>query len=461
MWRYLRLHAFDTDTETGRAAERYRRAAWGAAGNVAARVMSMLAMVLAIHLFAPVLGPERFGVWAIFAGLAATLSFLDLGIGNALVNKVAQAEAAANRTLLGSTVAAGIGWLAVAGVLSSAALAALAMMIPWGSLLKLSGPALSAEARSTALVFALIFGVHMLSSGALKVLNGQQRSHEAHAASAIGTVLTIAALWLNSDRQMTVPELLSITFGVQTLGGLAVIGLLWHRGLLRFGRMRAGMRVHAKTLARTGSLFLLLQVGTMIGWGLDAVLLGATAGASAVAALAVTQRLFQFASQPVAVVNAPLWAAYADAMAAGDKAFIRKTLFRAMIASVALGATLAILLLTTGSWLIERWTQSSIDVAYSLLLVAALWVTIECGGVALATYLNGTGVLREQVVVVVAFCVVALPLKIWASTHFGATGLISATIAAYVLVPVGCYATIFRKRILAPIMHTAARPPPL
>jgi O-antigen/teichoic acid export membrane protein len=215
--------------------------------------------------------------------------------------------------------------------------------------------------------------------------------------------------------------------------------------------MGTAMRQHGFALARTGSLFLLLQIGTLVGWGLDPVLLGTTAGATAVAAFAVTQRLFQFASQPVAVINAPLWAAYADAVATGDRAFVRKTAVRATAVSVSLAAAVALPLALGGHWLIERWTQSSIDVPGALLAIAAVWALLECWGIAFGTYLNGAGIVREQVIVVTVFCTIALPAKVWAAQTFGATGMVTATTLVYLTIVVGLYATVFRARVMAPI----------
>lgn len=73
---------FPSDTEEGRAAERYRRASWTMLAHATSSAASMLAMVLSVSWTVPYLGPERFGAWMTIASLAAVLSFLDLGVGN-------------------------------------------------------------------------------------------------------------------------------------------------------------------------------------------------------------------------------------------------------------------------------------------------------------------------------------------------------------------------------------------
>ena len=450
-WQYVRLTPFDTSTTEGRAAERYRAATLGALANVASRIASMLALVLAIYLATPVLGPERFGIWAMFAALAAALSFLDLGVGNALINRVAHAQAGSEAELLRSLVTAGVGWLCVVGLASAVLLLTLNLLVPWGRVLHLSSPQIEAEARFAGYAFASIFGMHLLSSGALKILIGQQKSYESHLLAMAGALMALLVLWLTTDSNTTVAALLLKTFGAPTLIGLSALALLKARGLIDLPSIRRHMSTHGPSLLRTGSLFLVLQIATMAGWGLDALILGAVAGATAVAAFAITQRLFQFASQPIAVFLTPLWAAYADAVAKQDGNFVRTTLAKSMAASAVASVALTLPLALLGPYLVEYWTRGTVQVATSLLVAMAFWTVLEIVGTAFATYLNGAGIVRQQVVVSMIFCCIALPLKLVATQYFGATGIVTATSLIYVLVVVGLYATVFRKSVLEPL----------
>lgn len=449
--RYLRLEPFDVSTAEGRAAERYRRAALAATASFCTRLAGMLLMVLTVYVAAPYLGPTRFGLWATFASLAAMLSFLDLGVGNALVNRVSQAAASGDLSDMRRAVAGGLGWLTVIGTAMAIVLASAANLIPWGGLLNLSDPAIAEEARNTALAFSGVFGVHLVSSGALKILAGQQRSHEAHAVSGVGTLLACAAVLWAAYEQADVTRLLLAGFGVQAAAGLLVLPLLWFRGLLNGADLLADMHKERGWLFRAGSLFLLLQIGTMIGWGSDALLLASFVGPAEVAIFVVAQRLFQFAAQPFAIINAPLWAAYADARARSDRPFIRKTLMRSILVSGFGSLLVAAVICLTAPWIVPYWTRGAIEVPMTLIFLAAIWTVFEACGNAFSTYLNGAGIVREQVVVVMAFCAVALPMKVLAATYAGAPGLVFATIIAYGLAVVLPYATVFRQRVLEPL----------
>lgn len=452
--RYLRLKSFGFETEEQRSAERYRRAALGSAATIVSRATAMLQMVLTFHWAAPMLGHERFGIWATFASLVAMLSFLDLGVGNALINRVAHAKANNDSSEMISVIVGGISWLVVVGVTAICLLTFVAWFVPWQRLFKLVDVASSGEAKSAAMVFGVLFGFNLVASGLLRVLVGLQRSYEAQLIATAGSIFASVAIWVAIHWKASVGTLLCAGFGVQcAITIIFGLPMLRTKGHMSLKFIASNMRIQRAILFRTGSLFLALQIGTMIGWGSDAFMVATIGGASAVAIFAVAQRLFQFASQPVAVVNGSLWAAYADANIRSDRRFIQITVIRSLRFSLAIAGSMAVLLMLMGPSIIPYWTKNSINVPRSLLVAYAVWTIIEAAGAVLGTYLNGVGIVRQQVIVVFCFCLVALPLKIFAMTHYGPTGLMVATTVAYLLTVGGLYSTVFRNNIIAPMRH--------
>jgi O-antigen/teichoic acid export membrane protein len=300
-------------------------------------------------------------------------------------------------------------------------------------------------------VFAVLFGINLWSSGLLRILAGQQRLFEANLLSAGAAGLACLTLWWASSVQAGVPWLLAATLGVQTLAGLAAGVLLSRRRQLVLAEASSAFRAERPHLLGTGALFLLLQVGTMLGWGSDSVLLALLRGSGEVAAFAVAMRLFQFASQPFAMLNAPLWASYADAQARGDARFVRLTLKRSFLVSLIGASVLCVGLWIVGPKVIAVWTQGAITIAPAVLALFAVWTILEVVGNAFAAYLNGCGIVREQVAVMLLFCLLVLPLKVWLGSTYGSAGLLLAAITAYLIVIVGLYGFVFRSRVLAPV----------
>ena len=451
----VRLRAPLVATPEARARERYRLALWATLTSVGSRGFGMLLLLLGVRLTVGYLGSARFGIWATFASMVAMLSLLDLGVGNALVNRVALAAADNRPDEQRRVISGGAMLLVLLGFASAAVLAALAAVLPWEHFFKLSDPTIAREARQAGVVFAVLFGVNLAGSGMLRVLAGQQRSFEANLLSACATAIACLALWLAASAQANVALLLAATFGVQSLAGLGAGCLLIWRNQIVICNAASALKIERKHLLSTGGLFVLLQLGTMVGWGSDSVLLALMRGSSEVATYAVVLRLFQFASQPFAMINAPLWAAYADACARGDKEFVRLTFKRSFLISSGGGALLCVSLWLTGPWLVSLWTRGTIVVAPEIFAYFAVWTILDLTGNAFGVYLNGCGIVREQVVVVVLFCALVLPLKLWFGSRFGIPGLLGGAIGTYLVVIVGLYGFVFRTRVLAPLRNFA------
>ncbi|MDD2883274.1 MAG: oligosaccharide flippase family protein [Rhodoferax sp.] len=445
--RYLRFSAFDVSTEDGRASERYRLAAWAILANVASKAAAMAVMVLSVSLTIPYLGAQRFGIWMTIASFAGMLTFLGLGVGNALTNHVASRSAKSDADLLRRAVSGGLGLLFLIGLAVGAALWLLAAWLPWAKLIKVDDALLLLEAQAAAKLFALLFGLNLFTTGIQSVFAGLQRSFEVYLVSALGSVASLGVLWWAAQVQAGLPVLLAATLGIQSLSLLLLLGLLVRRKLFALGKITWAVRQETSGLIRIGGLFFVLQVGTMIGWGADALIISSALGPAAVAVYSIAQRLFQFVSQPLAMMNSPLWGAYAEAHSKGDVAFIRRTFKASMWLTLGGALSGATILFFSSEWLLHYWTGGKVLVPGLLLGLVALWTVLECCGVAFAMFLNGVQVVKQQVIVVSVFCILVLPLKIWGVSSLGLIAIPLVTMLVYASTHIYFYGFVFYSKI--------------
>ncbi|MEO8121555.1 MAG: oligosaccharide flippase family protein [Rhodoferax sp.] len=445
--RYLRFHPFDASTEEGRASERYRLAAWAILANVASKGTAMAVMVLSVSLTIPYLGTQRFGIWMTVASFAAMLSFLGLGVGNALTNHVAGRAAQRDPALLRQAISGGLGFLLMIGVAVGAGLYLLASALPWARLIKVDDAALLLEAQDAARLFAVLFGINLFTTGIQSVFAGLQRTFEVYLAATLGSLVSLGALFFAAQAQAGIPTLLAATLGIQSLSTLLLLGLLLRRDLFSLNEIRLAVKQETSGLIRIGGLFFVLQVGTMIGWGADALIISSALGPAQVAIYSIAQRLFQFVTQPLAMVNMPLWGAYADAHAKGDLSFIRRTLRASMLLTLG-GSLLGVgILFFSSEWVLHYWTHGNVLVPTPLIGLVALWTVLECCGAAFAMFLNGVQVVKQQVIVVAVFCVLVLPLKIVGIDRIGLIAIPLAAVAVYALTHVYFYGFVFFPKI--------------
>jgi O-antigen/teichoic acid export membrane protein len=443
--RYIRLNPFDNQTEQGRTDERYRVAAISILANVLSRLFAIFLTILGVSLTLPYLGPERFGIWMTIASFAAILTFLDLGVGNALTNHVAQRAALGDASILRRTISGGLGFLAVIGLCMGVVLWLLATNLPWEKIIKITDKNLITELRATAKSFAVLFGLNIISSGVVRVYVGLQQAFKAHLVTALVTFFACIAIWYAAEEEQGIVVLLTIVLGAQTLSGIILLYILAIEKLIEFKEFLPGIINESRHLLKTGGLFFILQIGTMIGWGADSLIIANTLGAAHVAIFSVVQRLFQFSTQPLSIINAPLWPAYADAHARGEKTFIRNTLHRSMLITFYSSAGGAIILLLFHPWFVEKWTHGMIVAPFGFVAFYAVWSILDACGNAFSMFLNGTNVVKIQVIAVIGFILLSLPIKLSLINHIGLMSIPGATAVSYLIAVVGIYVFFYKK----------------
>lgn len=445
--RHLRIQPFPADTEEGRAAERYRRASWTMLAHVVSSAASMLVMVLSVSWTVPYLGAERFGAWMTIASLAAVLSFLDLGVGNGLTNRIARAASEPGDIGLSQAVSGGLGVLASLAFALLLLLGVAAWLLPWQVLIKTTSNALVDEIRITVFVFAGLFAASIFTNGVLRVYHGLQRGFEVFAISVPCTFVGLLLLYFATRYHVGMPVLLVCSMVGGMLPGIWLWIQLSRKGLFRIAGWVHSTRIEKPKLLRVSLLFFLLQIGTAFGWGMDSLIISSTMGASAVAAFTLVQRMYLIAAQPMHILNSPLWPAYADADARNDRAFIRKTLASAVQMTFAYTAMAVMVLAWVSAPVLRYWTDGQVAPSDSLVYAIGAW-TITAGiANCFAMFLNGMGILRPQAVAVLMIVAVGVPLKFLVVRTVGIDAMVYIFTAFFVITHCTLYGILYRSQI--------------
>lgn len=443
---YLRLSSFDLSSEEGRNSERYRKAVLSGVANALSRALGLMLMIISVSLTMPYLGVERFGIWMTISSLVAVLSFLDLGIGNALTNRVAQ-TAIRSQYELQEVITGGLAILTLLSIGIGGALLIIAANTPWETLLKVSDPSLFPEIKAAGICFSILFAISIFSVGCQKIFLGLQQAYISHIFSAIGCIIGGILCWIAARNQASITWLLMAVLGSQVAINSLLFFILVYRGQFKAQHLFKCIRQESHYLFHIGLLFFLLQIGTMVGWGADSLIISSTIGVAEVAVFAIVQRLFQFSIQPFAIMNAPLWAAYADAEVRGEKRFIRNTLKKSLLLTFIGTSAIVVFMILFYTPIIQVWTHGNIVAPLLLVILCGIWAIFEACGSAFAMFLNGTGVVRQQVIAVTLFILIVLPLKLSLVHSIGIIAIPLATIVAYIFANTCVYGMLCIKDI--------------
>ncbi len=418
-----------------------------AATSYVGRFGSGIVLLITIPLAKQHLTPELFGVWMMLSSLLAFFAFVDLGVGNGVLNRVTSARANGRDDEFAHAVAGGYLCTGLVGLIIAAAW--FVWRVAAAEPTSIAG-ALTPASRDAALAalqaFALLLALNVPAVLIQKIQLGSQQGHwigVSQLFASVATLILVPATLLNDGPLWM---LVVSSFGMQVL--VNVVNSVWW--LVRNGvpAQLAVHGIHRGTLAAllaSGAMFFVLQLAAAFAFQSDAIVLTHVLGPAAYGDFSAVQRLFLFVSALLSTGLMGLWPAFGDAMSRGDSAWARRMLFRALrIAGVVAALSTCALVLCLG-FLTAHWLHMKAAPPLALALALATWTTIDAMGGVAGTFMNASNVLRAQIVFALAMASLAFAGKWWLSPHLGATGAVLATIGAYCLVSVPGQIFIFSR----------------
>lgn len=446
--RWFSLTPIDPSTPEGRAQERHRRVALTAAAAALAKILSVSTALISVPLTLHYLGVERFGMWMTISSLIAMLAFADFGIANGVLSAVARAQGRDDHADLQRVVSSGFFMLAAIALGLLAIFAAAYAHVPWHAVFNVQGELARAEAGPALAVFVSCFACAIPLTVVQRVQMGLQQGFLASLWQCVGSLCALGGVLLAIHLQGGLHWLVLAFAGAPLLAALL-------NSLYFYLRSRPDLRPRfkfitpstARHLVHTGALFFVLQLTVAVAYTSDSIVIAQVLGASAVAEYAVPEKLFGLISVCVAMVLAPLWPAYGEAIARGDHAWVRRTLKRSLLMAVGIAAVASLCLVLLAPTLLHWWVSDALAAPFLLLLALAVWKVIEAGGNAVAVYLNGAHVIGLQVAIAVSVAVSALLLKLLLIPMFGIAGAVWATVAAYLVFAAVPYAFLLPRLV--------------
>ena len=373
-------------------------------------------------------------MWMTVSSLIAMLAFADFGIANGVLSAVAEAHGRDDRAALERIVSSGFFMLTGIAAALLALFAAVYAHVPWHAVFNVQGDLARLEAGPALAVFVVCFACAIPLGVVQRVQMGLQQGFAASLWQCVGSLCALGGVLLAIHLQG------GLAWLVLALAGAPLLAALLN-SLYFYFRSQPGLRprlacfasADALRLARTGALFFVLQVTVAVAYTSDSLVIAQLSGAAAVAEYAVPEKLFGLITLAIAMVLAPLWPAYGEAIARGDHAWVRRTLRRSVLMALGIAAVASGFLLLTGPLLLRLWVGDAVAAPFMLLLALAVWKVVEAGGNAVAVYLNGAHVIGFQVAVAFAFAVCALSLKLLLIPIYGVAGAVWATVAAYLV----------------------------
>lgn len=405
---------------------------------------SILANFLLVPLSIKFLDTENYGIWLTLSSFIAWFSFFDIGLGNGLRNKFAEARAGNNTELAKgyvSTAYYSISLICLAFLIISLAIS---YFVDWAAVFNAS----SNLKGQLGLLMPIIFGCFSLQL-MLKLITSIYIGNQDHSmqgkiglATAAGSLFLIWILTQTSNSSLL---LFGAVFMALPVVLLLLLNLYAFTGDYKpYSPSRAfWKKEHFKDIFGLGLSFFVIQISIIVLFSTDNFIITQLFNPEAVVPYNLSFKYMSIASMVFTIILTPYWSSITDAYAKGELEWIKKAMKNLMVFT-ALIIGLIIVLVLISPWFYTWWVQDMVQIPFFLTVCMAIYFTILCTYSPFIFFMNGISKIRLQMYSFAIGALINVPLSIFLVkyTSLGVEGVIIATILC-----------IFPNVILAPMQY--------
>lgn len=406
-------------------------------GAVVYKAVAMLASFLAIPLMIRYLGQEQFGVWSTLLTVMSWIVFFDLGVGNGLRNKVAEALARNDRKEAADYIASGYSLIGLIALALWVLVTGVSFFVPWQTVFNTQGiPEATLRLTVQIAVFFIVlnFWIGLISA----LLGAVQKTAMAALGQLISNVLALLFVFVLTKTTDTAISYLALAYGLSLVTANIVLSFwFFYQQNCDLQPTPSLDKTHIKPLLSIGLKFFTIQLAVLVIFSTDKMLITQLFGPEYVTQYDVVFKLFSVITFAHTLISMPLWSAYADAYHRGDMAWIKRMLHKQLI--IFIGVIISVIVVGfLARPLIAIWIGHEIDVSYPLIIAIGLFVLVSAWNNIYAMFVNGIGDIKIQLYTAVIAMFLNVPLSIIFVKYLGLglSGIVMATIVSLSLAAV-------------------------
>ena len=385
--------------------------------------ISFLLVPLTIHY----VNPTRYGIWLTLSSIIGWLGFFDIGFGNGLRNKFAEAIAKGEHKLARTYVSTTYAILSIIIGVVLILFLCINSFLNWSKIL--NAPADMADELSIlVLIVFVFFCVQFVLQLIVTVLTARQEPAKASMFNLLGNSLALVIIFVltktTKGNLVYLGTALSLTPVVVLLGSN-----IWY--FVTSYKIYAPSPKYVKfSLARNlmtlGLKFFIIQMAAVAIYQTSNIIIAQIFGPAEVTPYNLAYKYFGLIYMGFSIIVIPFWSAFTDAWVKRDVIWIKNTIKR-LIQLWGLIIIVTLIMLILSKTIYRLWVGKEITVSFSISIVMAMYVLINSWNAIFSHFLNGVGKIKLQLYSATFAALANIPLGIFLGKQLGIYGVILAT----------------------------------
>ncbi|MEJ1242491.1 oligosaccharide flippase family protein [Chryseolinea sp. T2] len=416
--------------------ERSRKAKKNIIASVVVKGAQVLINLLLVPLTINYVNTERYGVWLTLSSLVMWINFLDIGLGHGMRNKLVETSVTGDVVkgkIFVSTTYAGL------AVVAGGLLLIFLMVNPlldWQVILN-AGSVPEQTLSNAVLIAFSAFCFQLVLQNINSIFMANHDPAKASLVNLAGQTLTVAVILVLAQFRTT--DFLELVWILTAIPPLTLLISSIYLFRTSYAKFRPSLNLirpaYARELLTLGGKFFLINIGVIILYQSDNILVAQIFGSKDVTTFNIAYRLFFTIVMVFTVFLLPFWSAVTDAYLKGDLEWVRRSRSKYMKLVVLLSGG-CMLILALSDRIYNFWLGGAVKVPFHLSFFMAIYVIAYMVHSLHVNILNGIGKIQLQLWLVVICAVVNVVLAIVLSEIVGLPGIVISNIVIFVIMTV-------------------------
>lgn len=390
---------------------------------------AVLANFMLVPLLIDYLDTENYGVWLTLTSFIGWFTFLDIGLGNGLRNKLAEAIAVKNYNLAKYYVSSAYFSILTISLFLFIVFLTINSPIDWTLVFNTSSKLKS----ELSILMPIVVGCFCLQL-IVKLVGDVYLANQNHSIQVkihfYTQILSVILIWILMKATKSSLLIFGAVFSsipVLVLLGLNIIGFS-----KKYKNIKPSIRFwnfnYLKDIMGLGVEFFIIQVSGVMLFATDNFIISKVFSPEEVVPYNVAFKYFSIPTMIFTLVLTPFWSSFTDAFVKKEFTWIKKSMRNILFIWCIVPVILLIMLLISG-WFYKFWVGEKIVIPVFLSISMAVYVMLFTYKSIYNFFINGVGKIRIQMIVGIITIIINIPLSIIFSKHFnlGLAGVILAT----------------------------------
>ncbi|MBN1183560.1 MAG: polysaccharide biosynthesis C-terminal domain-containing protein [Bacteroidales bacterium] len=389
--------------------------------------ISIAISLILVPLTISYVNPTRYGIWLTLSSIIGWFGFFDIGFGNGMRNKFAEAVANDNHELARIYVSTTYGILSIIIGIVLIIFFCINPCLNWAKILNTPAD-MAGELSILALIVFSFFCIQFILQLITTILTANQEPAKASFFNLLGSVFSLLIIFVLTKTTKGNLIYLGIALGLSPVLVLTASSLWYfkHEYKKYAPSIKYVKFTYARDLMTLGLKFFIIQIASIVIYQTSNIIIAQLFGPTQVTPFNIAFKYFSVVSMGFGIVMIPFWSAFTEAWTKKDTIWIKNTI-RKLTQLWVLISTITLIMLLFSNFVYKLWVGKEIIVPLGISIVMAFYVILNTWCGIFSHFLNGVGKIKLQLYSGAFGAIVNIPLSIFLGKKIGIHGVILST----------------------------------